>query len=332
MLKVSQLLKFVSDMNPQNTPARLAFFNFLKGYSHPDDLLSKELLEQFFNYCMDYPHWAAHRSQIGGEIYFLLENFNGFYQEKFDLSQLRLPQTMQLVELENISDFLDAASCYVRKICTENDKFRLINDQNKRAIAILLREDGSLEVRTYDKKFIIRNGELEPLRKDLALFYTSSLELSSNHLQRIEVAPYITAQFTVNGEFVTGQLLRGYVYQKLLELKNEPLKEHPRLFFPIKRLEQFFVDRRTDPYYNELTILLEQSGTLVRERDPEALKQSADLLDKAESALENVFISDKLLTLLIRDLHHAVSALNPLSEVTETCQKITPIKEFASIN
>jgi hypothetical protein len=327
MLKVGQLLKFVSDLNPQNTPARLAFFNFLKGYALPDENLSKELIEQFFNYSLDYPHWAANKVQLGHEVHFLLDNFNGFYQQKFDLTPIRFPQSMQLIEIENTPDLLDAVSCHLRTLCGEKDKFRLLNDQNKRIVVILLREDKSIEIRTYDKKFTIRDGILEPLRKDLALYYNSRLELSEEHLHKIEVAPYITAQFTVNGERVSGQLLRGYVYQKLLELKNEPLKEQPRLFFPIKRLEQFFVDRRTDPYYNDISNQLERTCALIQQGDNEALKWSSMILGKAETALDNIFIGDKLLTLLVRDLRHAMSASKYLPEANEECLKITPIKE-----
>lgn len=326
MLKVGQLLKFVSDMNPQNTPARLSFFNFLKGYAHPNEDLSKELIEQFFNYSLDYPHWASNKTQLGHEVYFLLDNFNGFYQQKFDLSQIRFPQAMQLIEIENTPDLLDAVSCHIQNLCGEKDKFRLINDQNKRVIAILLREDKSLEVRTFDKKFTIREGRLEPLRKDLALFYTPQLELSPDHIQKIEVAPYITAQFTVTGDRVSGQLLRGYVYQKLLELKNEPLKEQTRLLFPIKRLEQFFIDRNTDPYYNDLVSQLERTSALIQQGDEDALKWSSMILTQAETALENIFIGDKLLTLLVRDFRHALGASKTLSGTSEECLKITPIK------
>ncbi len=341
---MGQLLKFVSDMNPQNTPTRLSFFNFLKGYALPEDTLTKELIEQFFNYCLDYPHWASNKSQLGNEVQFLLENFNGFFQEKFDLSQIRFPQTMQLIELENPQDCLDAVSCYLQTICKEKDKFRLLSDQSKRVIAILLREDKSLEVRSFDKKFTLRRGVLEPLRKDLALFYTPQLELSGEHIQKIEVAPYITAQFTVSGDRVTGQLLRGYVYQKLLEMKNEPLKEQTRLLFPIKRLEQFFIDRRTDPYYADLVSQLERTGALIQQGDEEALKWSAMILAQAETALENIFVGDKLLTLLVRDLRHASlqkpiqkptsssTASKSLLEAKEECLKLTPIKGYDLIN
>lgn len=349
MLKVGQLLKFVSDLNPQNTPTRLSFFNFLRGFPQPDDSLTPELIEMFFSYCMDYPHWASNKNQLGHEVKFLLENFNSFYQQKFDLSPIRFPENIQLIEIEQFSDLIDAVSSYLKTICSEKDKFRILPEQNKRAVAIILREDKSLEVRTFDRKFTIRNGVLEPLRKDLALYYNSQLELSSQHMQKIEVAPYITAQFSVLDGKVTGTLLRGYVYQKLLEMKNAPLQEQPRLLFPIKRLEQFFVDRRTDPYYQDLVSELERTCALIQQGDVEAQKWAHIAMTKAETALDNVFLGDKLLGLLIRDLRHAMGEfssknisssalgggmlkLQPIAEADEECLKITPLKEFDLTN
>lgn len=349
MLKVGQLLKFVSDLNPQNTPTRLSFYNFLRGFPHPDDALSPELIESFFNYCMDYPHWASNKQQLGHEVQFLLENFNSFYQQKFDLTPIRFPQNMQMIEIEHFSDLIDAVSSHVAGLCAEGEKFRILPDQNKRAIAIILRADKGLEIRCYDRKFTIRNGQLEPLRKDLVLYYTPDLELSSHHTHKIEVAPYITAQFRILNGKVTGSLLRGYVFQKLQEMKNELLQDQTRLLFPIKRLEQFFVDRRTDPYYNDLVSELERTCALIQQGDSEALNWGSIILNRAETAVENVFMGDKLLNLLLRDLRHAIGEFNrknlsssalrsgildsqQLPEADEECLKISPLKELDLTN
>jgi hypothetical protein len=350
MLKVGQLIKFVSDLNPQNTPTRLSFYNFLRGFAHADDNLTPELIEMFFSYCMDYPHWASNKQQLGHEIQFLLENFNSFYQQKFDLAAIHFPQHAQVVEIEHFSDLLDAVKSYIKSISKDGDKFRILPDQNKRVVAVLLRSDKSLEVRTYDKKFTIRLGVLEPLRNDLVLYYTPDLELSPHHTQKIEVAPYITAQFRVLNDRITGVLIRGYVFQRLLDMKNESLQDQTRVLFPIKRLEQFFLDRRTDPYYQDLITQLERTGALVQQGDSEAIKWANIILGKTDTALENIFLGDKLMTLLARDLRHAISACNrsnissssdlssdiliskQLSEADEECLKIAPLKELDLIN
>ncbi len=342
MLKVGQLIRFVAGLNPQNTPAKLSFYNFLRGFPQPDEALTPELIELFFTYCMDYPHWAANKNQLGNEVQYLLENFNGFYQQNFDLSKIRFPQTMQLLEIERPSDLEDSLRIYLKRQYPEVDKFRLINDQNKRVIAIILHEGKAITVRIFDKKFTICNGQLEPLRKDLALYYNENLELSPDHKQKIEVAPYITAEFRVKNDRVHGTLLRGYVYQKLLEFKGESLKEQTRLLYPIKRIEQFFIDRRTDPYYQDLISQLERTLALIQQGDHDALNWSSMIMNQAETALENVFAGDKLLTLLVRDLRHTSEStrkLNPplkmdnaINEANEECLKITPKTNYDLTN
>ncbi len=342
MLKVGQLIRFVAGLNPQNTPAKLSFYNFLRGFPNPEEPLTPELIELFFIYCMDYPHWAANKNQLGNEVQYLLENFNSFYQQNFDLSLIRFPQTMQLLEIERPNDLEDVLMIYLKRQYAEADKIRLINDQNKRMIAIILHEDKGLSVRMYDKKFTIRDGHLEPLRKDLALYYTPNLELSPDHKQKIEVAPYIISEFRVKNDKVYGCLLRGYVYQKLLEFKGESLKEQTRLLYPIKRVEQFFVDRRTDPYYQDMISQLERTLALIQQGDREALNWSSMVLTQAETALENVFTGDKLLSLLVRDLRHTSETTRKLdpslklgsahNEADEECLKITPRTNYDLTN
>ncbi|HEY8270978.1 MAG TPA: hypothetical protein VIG33_08815, partial [Pseudobdellovibrionaceae bacterium] len=137
MLKVGQLIRFVAGLNPQNTPAKLSFYNFLRGFPHPDEALTPELIELFFTYCMDYPHWAANKNQLSNEVQYLLENFNNFYQQHIDLNKIRFPQTMQLLEIERMPDLEEILDIYLKRQYSESDKFRLINDQNKRVIAII---------------------------------------------------------------------------------------------------------------------------------------------------------------------------------------------------
>jgi hypothetical protein len=306
MLKVGQLLKFVSETNPQNTPTRLCFYNFVKSLANPDEPLTRELIELFFNYSLDYAHWATNKGQLGNEVRMLLQNFNSYYQQKFETKDIRFPQDMQIIEIERPQDQVDAAGCYIATLCGPDDKYKIINDQNRRLVSVILRGDKTIEVHVFEKKFTIRGGMLEPLRKNQILYYTADLELSPRHQHRLDVAPYLTAQFSVQEGKVSGVLLRGYLFQKLQDFKFEKLTDLARLHFAVKRLEQFFVDRRTDTYYQELIHQLERTQNLVQQGDPEATQWSSVILGQAETALEHIYTNDKLLALLVRDLKHTV--------------------------
>lgn len=328
MLKVGALLRFLSELNPQNTPARLALYNWLKGFSTAEEALSAELFERFFRDCLEFNHWASNKTQLGHELRFLMENFNGFYQHKFDMTGLRFPEDMQLIEIELQQDFEAALSTHLNQFLGPEDRFRLIPDSNKKLVAVILKADRSLELRSFSRRFTIRNGFLEPLRQDLVLTYGPGLELSALHEQRLELAPSLSCQFTSDGGRVRGVCLRGFVFQRFLEFRGEPLKEIPRLHLPLRRMEQFFIDRRTDSEYLDLTRKLERTRALVLAGDAEAAKWGPALLIQSETLLEQVYVGDKMLTLLVRDLRHTLEQKG----LREECQTLDRNISSASTN
>lgn len=373
MIKIEQLVKFITDLNPQQTPARLSFYNFLRSFADPNDTLSPGLIDLFFCSCLDYNHWVSNKNQLGQEIQFLLINSSRQFQKQNNLKHIQFPQTMQVIELEHVDDGVEVLTQYIKsRVTKEGDRFRIVVDQNKRFLALILKEDRNIEIHCYDKKFTLRKGLLEPLRRDLILHYTQHLELSPSHVQKIEIAPHVIAQFTIQDNLVTGSLVRGYVYQKFMELKEVQIQDQPRLFFAVKRLEQFIVDRKTDPYYQNLVNQIERCQQLIQQGEAEALNWSLLIITESETALENIFIGDKFLQLLIRDLSHTVeqakksvfSTQTPTIELTdvlapqrtnhpvekrpvlsssksqslanleieEECLKIEPLKELDSIN
>lgn len=322
MLKVAQLLKFLQDVNPQKTPARLALYNWLRGCADPNEALTPHLLQNFFWDALDYPHWQSNKTQLGHEVRFVIDQFNGFFQQKFDYADLRWPETIQVIEIESIDDAVAAITVYLNSKLEDGEKVRVIPDQKTKFVAIMLRKDRSLEVRCFDKKFTLRGGILEPLRTDLALFYTPELNLAGEHGHHIEISPHITARFEITNGRVHGSILRGFVFQKMAEMKGEAsLAELPRIQLPIRRYEQFFLDRRSDGEYQSLTQKLERTRALVQARDAEARKWAPSIIAQAETALEQVYTGDRLLSLLIRDLKHSLP-----SEENE-CPTLTPLIE-----
>lgn len=302
MLKISQLIKFIEENNPQATPVRLSFFNFLKGQLDHLALVNPELIELYFNYAMDYQHWIDNKKQLSHEIQLLLTKYNSNYSQSVPLEFIKFPDDSQIIEILNQSDAEDIIRKYLLKFISKESKIKILSDQGKKIIAFILAPDQSIEVHFYDRKFKIKEGDFEPLRNDLRLYYTSDLLLKENTLQKIEVAPYITAQFNVIKGKCTGNLLRGYVFQKLQDFKAEPIESIIRLYNPLKKVEQYFVSRSSDHYYQELLQQIERTQNLAEQGDREAIQWSTAIIAKAESALENIYINDKVLTLMVRDL------------------------------
>ncbi len=249
----------------------------------------------------------------------VLDQYARETNQHIDIREIHFPENVQIFEIEHFDDLISVVQAYLQlQEPVEAVRTRYINDQNKRLVVVQLCEDKSLHVKSYDRKFILQQGHLQPLRTFLNLSYNGQLELIEDQVQTLEVAPYVTGQFVVKKGLSFGSLLRGYMFQRFLELKGEPVATQPKLFFPLKRMEQFFIDRNTDPYYNETVSLMERACEAVKKGDGQGLSFGQMALNSGELALENVFMGDKLLGLLIKDLKNCMNVSDKPSITQDT--------------
>lgn len=301
-MKISHLLKYIADLNPQNTPARLSFYNFLRHFQFHKDDLTPHVLNAFFSHALEYPHWETNKSSLGKEVQLLMESFVRFSKMDFDFARVHFPQNIQLVEIQSFSNLLEVTHTYARSMLLEDDKFRIVPDQGRKVILVVLKPDESVDISVFDKKFVIRDGQLQPLRTDLKLSYNANLELKEGVIHCLEVAPYLMAQFTMVDGCPQGSLLRGYVFQKYHELTGLILEEQTKVLFPLKRLEQLFIDKQSDPFYLNLMDQMNSAPTRLKSGDLASEKMARRTLEKAELALKEIFMGDKVLSKLIKDL------------------------------
>ncbi len=136
MLKVSHLVRFVQELKPQSTPARLTFFNYIKNLCDPEASLTPDLIDQFFLSALDYAHWYSHRNQLGHEVELLLENFNSYFQNQFPIHFVRFPQTNQIIDIEQNQDWQDVVTEFLRRHCGPHDRYRLLPEPTKRELEL----------------------------------------------------------------------------------------------------------------------------------------------------------------------------------------------------
>ncbi len=306
MPTIGQLLKYLTILNPQGHPVRMALYNYMTNMQRSDQLLTAEVLNTFFNHALEYPHWSQDRKNFGQEAAQIIEQLLQQIESNtsLDLSAVIWPQQMQIIDIENFSDFTETVHAYLTKIYTDGEKFRLVSDQQKKLIAVVLFPNGKIQVRIFDRKMTLREGLLQPLKLDISLTYQSGLELFEGAPQKLDLGSYTYAQFEMIDDQVVGSAVRGYLFQKYQDFRGGGLRDNLKLFYPVKRLEQYFVDRRTDTFYLELMEAIETTSNLLKMRDPSALKNTPAILAHAEAAFEQVFVGDKLLGLLIRDLQN----------------------------
>jgi hypothetical protein len=129
-------------------------------------------------------------------------------------------------------------------------------------------------------------------------------------IQQLETGSHASARFHMGVEGLRGSFVRGYTFQKFGSIDGGGLNRYPLLFYPLKRLEQFFVDRKTDPMYLELTSTLEKALELLGHGvTPDTFRFAHAALERGRLALEHIFPDDKFARLLINNLEKTLALL-----------------------
>lgn len=311
MLKISDLTKYFTAFSPDELKEGLstayALKNFLDGFFSDDEVLQDRHVQQFVRHALCYPHWQKNSKLFSAELRSILEQFCLHAGSSLELTSFRWPDEHQFLEIERLSDWTDAIHENLRS-SRHSDEFRLFFDEpQQRLIALIQLPHVGYEVLVFDRKFYLNLGRLEPLRPPLRLFYGSDLELVESERQNLDLGTYTIGSFSLVEGTVWGRSLHGYLFEPKDMFAGMKISECQKLFFGLKRIEQFFVAKESDPFYQRLCRDLENCARGMR-LDPQTFwPQARSTLNMTERVLEAVFIGDKLLTLLLRDLQYCIS-------------------------
>ncbi len=285
--------------------ARLAFYHFLKNLCEAGEPLSTSVLDRFFRRALGHNHWSENKLELFTEVSACLQHFSNQTGEPIPLPPFSNPFDLQMVRAESFRTLERVVEDWIQQHQGPTDQIRMLRDREEKLIVCRLAVDRSLSVHIFDRALCIRDGRLEPLTDDMAVFYNSDLSIDSSRLSQLETAPHTVARFRVNNGY-RGIQVRGYTFQKTATFDGGDLHRHPLLFYPLKRIEQFFVNRATDPMYIELTNLLEQASDLMARQHPERLRFAEAAIERGRLAFEQVFVDDRLLRLLLENLERAI--------------------------
>jgi hypothetical protein len=235
-------------------------------------------------------------------------------------------QTFVKVEVPEIFEFI-----LDKHLIEPNTQIKVLKAENGLLHTIALKKDGGLRVRTYSNKTTIENGQPVPFLPINDLLYTPELILAPNHRHRIQTAPHVTAYFHLNGQQLSGHIVRGYTFQLLHDLHGARLNEAADLFYAIRKLEQIYIHADTDPLYLELREYLEKVSSLLRTQHPDAAKMAPLAIRRGQLALEKIFPNDRWLSLLVTDIEYSwLKTQNNQKASDPVC--LNPIDSFASTN
>jgi hypothetical protein len=308
MIDVTNLAQHIATLEPGKNAARLAFYNYLVNLCDPRQTITSQLLNSFYARALTFTHWQENRAELFEQTQYCLLSFAKANEASADSVFSELQKSWQADDIETVSiknqaNLFGVVKQYLDKQLTTSEQSRVISDKNGNALAIILNQAKShLRVCSFPPIAKLVKGELSPVTSEFSLHYTVELNLTPKTFQQIDVGAHTFARFFIDDEGCKGSLIRGYTFQRLAVMDGGSLHKYPMVFYALKRLEQFFIDRNTDPMYQELTQLLERATELLSQGHPEAEKFARHAYERGQLALEQIFPDDKLVQLLITNL------------------------------
>lgn len=303
------LARHMLRFQPNKDAARLCFYHFLIHHCEPTEQITPQLLDTFSRWALMFEHWRQNRMHLLQEVQYTLHHFAETYQLDIGFKNMTMPDRWQVVAVENPIDCLKI----FEKRFAGDKKSRLLAYDKDRFLLLNLREDQGLTVTLLNNLMIInKQGDLEPLNTLCQLHYSADLSLEYQKVQYVEVAPNVYGRFMILGQGVHGHLIRGYVLQKAEEFRGGTVHSHSSLYYAIKKMEQQYVDRKSDPTYQELTQILEKAVELLNVGHPEAVKFAQASLERGEMAMESLFPNDNMIRLLTQTLRSVMQSSRAL--------------------
>ena len=329
MAHVAALSQHIFSLEPDKDAARLCFYQYLKNLCDATEQITTELVNRFYLRSLGFAHWQANKSQLFTETEMLLQHFQDTTGHQLTMvganGGLMRANDFQVIPVENLRNLEVVVQKSLEATQTPFDRTRVLREGDARVLSITLQGDRSLKITTYPRALILREGELSPLHSELSLYYTADLQLNPMMIQQVEVGAHASARFHTGVEGLRGSFVRGYTYQKIGSIDGGGLNRYPLLFYPLKRLEQFFIDRKSDPMYLELSSSLEKALDMLSQRgaphDAYVFAQAA--LERGRLALEHIFPDDKFVRLLITNLEKTLA----LAQVPQSQQAHQPRAE-----
>jgi hypothetical protein len=125
---------------------------------------------------------------------------------------------------------------------------------------------------------------------------------------------------------ITAQFVTGYVFRQVQTLTFAHVNQEPRIFFPLKKLERFYIYRPSDPYYADLIKSLEQAVVMLQTKKDGAFDFAKQTFESGQIAFDQIFPDDKVLYSRLRELAKWITspAFRPPQDVTAPQELASP--------
>lgn len=265
MMTVGQLAQHFLTIEPQKSPARLAFYHYLKNFLPLQAQFKPEMIDGFYDRAMCMNHWQINKQSLGEVIKSDLAAIGARHPIGIDLDLVVHSHEMQVIVLEQPRDFAALLAREVTKFEKAGEKvksFRMNGDKTagRQEVMILrLSKTGSIIVEIRQNIAILVDGELQLVRPHSRLSYNAELDFESNVDQFLTTSLLRVAKFTCGADGkVKGSIIQGASFH-CAENFDRRMDELPELFQAVKNIERFYINPVTDTYYQQLVENYEQA-------------------------------------------------------------------------
>ena len=324
MSRLLQELKHQGPLRSEKVDLSHVLYSYLEQVSssmNVGKLTDQKLLLDFVFQCLSLAYWRERQKEFFSQIRMLLE----LMKESIGLDEefCQKLYNIQICPIHSQNTLYEVICRQVRESLRSDEKLSILPNGKKNLIRLILSSDGVLCVRPYLSYGVIYNGQILPLSDGTHLKYSPEMDLLTDHLHilRKNQSDYYLIK-KIKGVFsitdVSGVTFVPNSFDQLKRLEN-----HTQIYYYLKRLEQFFIDRSTDPYYRDIVYLLETQIQNLS-RDPCCVSESIKVYEKVWDIFDKVFQDDKLLALLLEQLGDRIDRVRTSNDVK--CTKKNKIK------
>ena len=309
MISATQFAQYLLRLDPQRSNARLALYNYLKHIVEPNEPFTPQTIARFYSLALNFDNWQTNAQSLAQDVRDDLQSF--FTHAKIDdpeWRKLRHADEIQVVLLKNSRDFEETVQAQESARRKSGDRFKLIRVSETELLSVFLTALGMLEVKLFAPRAMINGRFIVPLAPIGHLHYSAGLELLPHVRQRLQGSLMTTISFFQDENGLNGMITRGHTFQKFETFVRARGSDNHDLFTSLKRIERYYINPQSDPYYQDLVHALERANHLLH--SPQArglnLQMAEKALQKGQSALRTAFPNDRLLQLLITHLDYGI--------------------------
>ena len=276
------------------------------------------MIESFYFRLLHNLHYRPVFTSFG---HTLLDEIQPFFRKHFMLSDfLELKNLIpgQMIPIESEQNILSCIEVFHKKTASPGERVHILRGQDNLFLVLKLKLDSTLDVLTHSSIFYLRLGELTPFPPLSSLRYTPNFELEHLKTQMIFFPREEFCRFQITPFGIERETFSARDFSLKEKTACPKIKNYEKLFFNLKKIENYYIKPKSDPFYKEIIQSLQSAYQLLLSGHPSAVSTAKQAMDKGRNALKDFYSNDRLLFLLMSNIEFRLKVKSELSSAILT--------------